>query len=312
MCVPYKCLAHARPPPPPLNAETFAQVLLKGGRPVHRTLAAAMAFSPHDRWSPRTQGYVGTTWRNDDKDDAPGSSPEKTTLLIGNGYTFDRAELARTAARERARDRNVTSVSKGTVQGEERALAAKTPPRPFDGRTPRRTPPAKRVPVAKGKLESRSATHQHEDSKPSSSDQCWDHKTRGYMNTQHGWPRSSKPFLSKGVIDREPERLNDGRAQLEKKVASDKQHWDNNTRGFTNTGHGWPRSSKPFLSKGVINREPERLISHGPGATHHEAQSKVHSDSQYWDHKSRGYTHTGHGWPRSSRPFLSKDIIYRD
>ena len=274
----------------------------------------AMAFSPHERWSPRTQGYVGTTWRNDGKDDAPGSSPEKTTLLMGNGYSFDRAELARIEASERGRDDKSPSGAKVTVQGEERALAAKTPPRAFDGRTPRRTPPRKPVPKAKSKLERTShghgATHTHQDgTKPSTDGQRWDDKTRGYINTHHGWPRSSTPFLSKGIINREPERLNDGGAKHDKTVASDKQYWDDNTRGFTNTGHGWPRSSKPFLSKGIIDREPERL-SGGPGGTHHDAQSRP-SGHQYWDDKTRGYTNTGHGWPRSSTPFLSKDIIYR-
>ena len=74
-----------------------------------------MAFSPREpTWS--QGGYVGTTFRNDDKDDAPGSSPEKTTLLIGNGYIFDRAELARIEARERGPNDKAPSGTKATVQ----------------------------------------------------------------------------------------------------------------------------------------------------------------------------------------------------
>ena len=276
------------------------------GSTVH---TSAMAFSPREpTWS--QGGYVGTTFRNDDKDDAPGSSPEKTTLLIGNGYIFDRAELARIEARERGPNDKAPSGTKATVQGEERARASKRAPVAFDGRTPRRKPPAPPKPAIKAKVELERSKQApggtHHDGSERGEDQYYDHKTRGYTNTGKGWPHSSRPFLSKGVIDREPERLKRLPYGATKRDKSDKQYWDNSTRGFTNTGKGWPCSSRPFLSKGIIDREPERLKRLPYGAT-----KRDQTDGQYWDHNTRGYTNTGKGWPCSSRPFLSKDIIYR-
>ena len=62
------------------------------------------------------------------------------------------------------------------------------------------------------------------------------------------------------------------------------------------------------LSKGVIDREPKRVVQ--SLGMHHDGDGQK-SENLYWDHKTRGYTNIGHGWPRSSRPHLAKDIIYR-
>ena len=155
-------------------------------------------------------------------------------------------------------------------------------------------------------------TGQHHDSEKNRTKQYWDPKSRGYTNTGHGWPRSSRPHVSKGVIDRVPDlKFDDGTGQHhDGSSKGEGQYWDHKTRGYTNTQRGWPHSSRPHVSKGVIDRVPDLKFDDGTGQ-HYDKDSKP-SDSEYWDPKSRGYTNTGHGWPRSSRPHKSKGVIDRE
>lgn len=93
-------------------------------------------------WSIISQGFTGTTEPEADTS-SPGRTSSKSTIVLGGGWPYDPAEAARVKAAD------VGPQSRGgrlTVQGEQRALAAKTKAGAFDMRTPRRRPPSPRTP----------------------------------------------------------------------------------------------------------------------------------------------------------------------
>ena len=98
-----------------------------------------MAFSPRSDWSELTQGYSGTT--RPVKDCTPGSSAEKSTVVLGGGWRYDKAEAARLAREEEL----LYSVggdgpTRMTEQGERRAKEAQEKPPPFSVRPSKPTP----------------------------------------------------------------------------------------------------------------------------------------------------------------------------
>ena len=102
-----------------------------------------MAFSPRSDWSELTQGYSGTT--RPVKDCTPGSSPEKSTVVLGGGWRYDKAEAARLAREEEL----LYSVggdgpTRMTEQGERRAKEAQDKPPPFSARPSKLTPGEKK------------------------------------------------------------------------------------------------------------------------------------------------------------------------
>ena len=52
----------------------------------------------YERWDPKTQGYFKT--RSSDPIDtrSPGKTPNKSTIVLGGGWPFDKAEEARVRA----------------------------------------------------------------------------------------------------------------------------------------------------------------------------------------------------------------------
>jgi hypothetical protein len=147
-------------------------------------------FSPKSRWSPATQGYLGTTHRT--KDSTRGSSLEKTTIALGNGYTYDKAEAARLLRLEELRYETdgAGGTTRLTEQGEKRAKEAKEKPPPFSTRSPKRSASPKK-PVTRSDTEaarkaqeeagaSTRRSSRRADQPPISDAQKWNPKTQGY------------------------------------------------------------------------------------------------------------------------------------
>lgn len=119
-------------------AETTRITLSRGGGVAEKSSGSrggrgpslAMAFNPRSGWSVQTQGYTGTT--SPSKDCNPGS-PGKSTVKLGSGWKYDKAEAAR-LAREEAQTGDLKGRTRQTEQGERRAMDAKSPPGAFDTR----------------------------------------------------------------------------------------------------------------------------------------------------------------------------------
>ena len=154
------------------------------------TRGLRMAFPPQARWSVRSQGFVGVT--SPSKDASPGSSPDKTTIVLGNGYAFDKAEYARVtrqqAMRQEARRTRLTQ------QGELRAKEAKTPPGPFDTRAKKGAGSKQKVQQqpnqeSLGEAEVRSFRRSVRNAAPSiPAGEEWDPKTQGFTG-RYNWLR---------------------------------------------------------------------------------------------------------------------------
>ena len=147
-------------------------------------------FSPRSRWSVASQGYLGTTHRV--KDSIRGSTPEKSTIVLGNGYTYDKAEAARIARQEFLlyETKGARTQTFMTEQGEKRAKEAKETPPPFSTRSPKRTASPKK-PVTRSDTAAERRPHdvlragsssrsKRANPPPSYGDQKWNPKTQGY------------------------------------------------------------------------------------------------------------------------------------
>jgi hypothetical protein len=105
-------------------------------------------------WSIISQGFTGTTEPEPDTG-SPGKTPAKSTIVLGGGWQYDHAEESRVRAEVKKRGGpEQLYPGKMTVQGEQRALAAKTKAGAFDMRTPRRRPPSPRTPQASARKRS--------------------------------------------------------------------------------------------------------------------------------------------------------------
>ena len=147
-------------------------------------------FSPRSRWSEVTQGYLGTT--NRVKDSSRGASIEKTTIKLGNGYAYDKAEAARKARQELLMYEagGGGSLTRMTEQGEKRAKEAKEKPPPFSTRSPKRSSSPKKPVTRSDTAAARKAQEEtkpgsrnrrrHVDLLPLYDDQKWNPKTQGY------------------------------------------------------------------------------------------------------------------------------------
>lgn len=147
-------------------------------------------FSPRSSWSETSQGYLRTTHRV--KDTGRGSSEEKTTIKLGNGYAYDKAEAARMERQEHLmyEARGGGSMTRMTEQGEKRAKEAKEKPPPFSTRSPKRgSSPKKSVTrsdtaaARKAQEETKQGTRNRSrrvDLLPSHDAQKWNPKTQGY------------------------------------------------------------------------------------------------------------------------------------
>lgn len=147
-------------------------------------------FAPKSRWSDATQGYLGTTHRT--KDSTRGSSIEKTTITLGNGYTYDKAEAARLLRLEEMRYETEGSecMTRLTEQGEKRAKEAKEKPPPFSTRSPKRNASPKKpttrsdtAAIRKAQEEAGAGTRRRSrrvEQLPAFDDQKWNPKTQGY------------------------------------------------------------------------------------------------------------------------------------
>lgn len=72
-----------------------------------------MDVSINETWCRQTQGYKHkTTPPRDGKYSSPGRSNDKTSLCLGGGIRWDKAEAARVAAEEARRDRQETDESR--------------------------------------------------------------------------------------------------------------------------------------------------------------------------------------------------------
>jgi hypothetical protein len=120
-----------------------------GSRSCRRAMFLLKGF-----WSIISQGFTGTTEPEPDTG-SPGKTPAKSTIVLGGGWQYDHAEESRVRAELKKRGGpEQLYPGKMTVQGEQRALAAKTKAGAFDMRTPRRRPPSPRTPQASARKRS--------------------------------------------------------------------------------------------------------------------------------------------------------------